>query len=52
MMFDAMWKTVFLCTILVIGDPFVVLNAQSSVPVEQVAQNHLQDVGNHAIMYS
>ena len=36
MMFDTMWKAIFLCTILLVGDPFVTLKAQ--VPDHKVAQ--------------
>jgi hypothetical protein len=34
-MFSNMWKGIFLCMILVLGDPFVTLKAQ--VPVNEVA---------------
>ena len=36
MMFNSMWKGIFLCVILVVGDPFVVLKAQT--PDHKVAQ--------------
>jgi hypothetical protein len=36
-MFNSMWKGIFLCVILLIGDPFVNLKAQ--VPVDEVAHN-------------
>jgi len=36
MMFNSMWKGIFLCVILLIGDPFVTLKAQ--VPDRKVAQ--------------
>lgn len=36
MMFNSMWKAIFLCVILVVGDPFVTLKAQ--VPDSKVAQ--------------
>jgi len=38
MMSDKVWKGIFLCAILLIGDPFVVLKAQQVTPV-QVAHN-------------
>jgi len=46
MMFSIMWKAVFLCGILIVGDPFVTLKAQTQnytpvTPVE-VAHNTLQ----------
>lgn len=37
MMSDKVWKGVFLCLILLIGDPFVNLKAQD-MPVYEVAQ--------------
>jgi hypothetical protein len=40
MMFDTMWKGIFLCVILVVGDPFVTLKAQ--VPVNEVAHTTSQ----------
>jgi hypothetical protein len=29
MMFNAMWKGIFLCVILLVGDPFVTLKAET-----------------------
>ena len=28
-MFDSMWKGIFLCVILLVGDPFITLKAQT-----------------------
>lgn len=42
-MCDTMWKGIFLCTILVVGDPFITLKAQTqnyaTVPNVEVAHN-------------
>ena len=42
MMFDSMWKGIFLCVILVVGDPFITLKAQTQnnvdVTPDEVAQ--------------
>lgn len=42
MMFDKMWKGIFLCCLLLVGDPFVNLNVQTqndtTVPPVEVAQ--------------
>jgi hypothetical protein len=40
MMFSTMWKGIFLCVILLVGDPFVNLKAQ--VPVDEVAHTSPQ----------
>jgi len=29
MMYNTMWKGIFLCTILLVGDPFITLKAQT-----------------------
>jgi len=42
MMFDNMWKGIFLCCLLLVGDPFVNLKAQTvsdvDVPPVELAQ--------------
>jgi hypothetical protein len=38
MMFNSMWKGIFLCMILLFGDPFITLKAETmNVPVNEVA---------------
>jgi hypothetical protein len=40
MMFNSMWKGIFLCVILLVGDPFITLKAETmNVTPDKLAHN-------------